>query len=474
VKITNGSFSFDTRVIKFEGEFEGNKIMAAAHGWLGWHDHYLVIKDYRGCDAPAAADCHQMIARVWPIEARGFLLKGTSDGIEGDLAVYLFKRFLDRMITEKKPEAAHALLTAEFSNNFESLKASAQGLEILQQGDFHSKCVSSNVEACQKIAYELFASALKGDQENSYAYLGLGLLKLRDSLDAARRGGRITTVLGNLNEAARNLGAARVRSMFLTDFLSMQDNLAKFRLLDLIAFRVTPSFLNSITDYSRAYRAYVEADYSSQLVYSKRITDIPEELKSYIKGFDYEAKLDLATSPEEALPLLNELHELIAQARDTWLYYIVHGSQACRFGFHDLARESLENALNSARTDTALFYDTYVWQAYCLAAGGKPELAAARITGVLDFLADNEHSSTAVPWDKLQTVYIDLGYYFSSVKEYRSAADNFWKVIERHPCLWARVIHDRQLDAFRKSEEFMGLRENFAKLPAPSYKDCGV
>lgn len=474
IKLKDTSFSFDATVLKFEGEFNGNNILKAMYGWVGWHDHYLVVKNFGPCSTPPvvpdADTCRQMTAAVWPIDNGGTTVAGTTQQLAADLAVYLFKTFLNKGIDSKTVDPAKAIPPAELSNDYLSLEKAARGIEILEQGTSHSSCVSGTPEVCRKAAREMFDQARLRDATNAYAQLGTGLLKLRDVLQMARDGGRVFPVLHALTEAGNHLGAARFHSPTLQQFLDNKDKLARFKLLDLGASHVTSGFIESVAHASRAYHAFVAAKYRDQLDHTKR-ADLPEQLKSYLRGFEYEARLVLTDSAQEARPLLDELDKLRADWPNVWIYHNVYATHACRFGLFDLARPAIAQALNLAVNNRALFHDTHVWEAICLAREGKQTEADEKIAGVVAFL-DEIEKKTPVQQDA-QTIYIDLGYYFVVIKQYQSAADYFLKALTGNRCFWPRISGDRQLKAFHEKPEYRKLRENWANLPENTGAGCG-
>jgi tetratricopeptide (TPR) repeat protein len=465
IKIKESSFNFDARAIKFEGQFNGDNIMNAAYAWVGWHDDYLVVRNYPTCASQQpGTECADVT--IWPIDVYGVRLTGTRPEIKGNLAVYLFKAFLKQEVVEKRIDPKTVLPLDELSSDFQSLETSAHGLEILEQGLYHSSCMASDLSACRSSAHRFFEDALKRDPNNAYGRLGMGLLVLRDALDAARSGDRVFNVLKMLDDAARHLGAARLNSSALSDFLSDPKNIASFKLVGLDSFRITPSFIASIPEYALAYRAYGDADYEMQLTYSNQVTDIPEELKTYLNGMEYEARLDLAKSAQEARPLLDDLEKIAIRANldEAWMYSIVYASQACRFGLKEVASDAMiERALDSAGRNTALHFDTLVWKAYCRAYQGKREGAENLIREVTAFVQAND-ATQKIPWREIETIYIDLGYYFASepVRNYVAVASNFLKVLSEDPCFWRRVTNDEQLRSFRKDEAFHKLRDNYA------------
>ena len=72
-----------------------------------------------------------------------------------------------------------------------------------------------------------------------------------------------------------------------------------------------------------------------------------------------------------------------------------------------------------------------------------------------------------------QTLYIDLGYYFVVIKQFRSAADYFLKALTLNRCFWPRISGDRQLKEFHEKPEFKKLRADFADLPENTGAGCG-
>jgi hypothetical protein len=228
IKLKDTTFSFDATVLKFEGEFNGNNIMNAMYGWVGWHDYYLVVKNFGACSTPANAEevgtCRQMTAVLWPLDKGGTALVGAAQPLGADLAVYLFKTFLNKEVVARKVDPAKAIPTPELSNDYVSLEKAAQGIEILEQGTSHSTCVSGTAEACRKAAQELFDQARVRDATNAYAQLGTGLLKLRDVMQMAREGRRVFPVLRALTEAGNHLGAARFNSAAVRQFLTTRTN----------------------------------------------------------------------------------------------------------------------------------------------------------------------------------------------------------------------------------------------------------
>jgi hypothetical protein len=488
VKLKETSFSFDAQVLKFEGEFNGNNILNAAYGWLGWHDYYLVVKTFAGCTAsqhpavPDASTCREMTATVWPIDRSGASPHGTPRHLEGNLAVYLFKTFLKHSHDSNRTDPSQTLPLTDISKDFTSLDAAAEGLEILERGTSHPRCVTLNAQACRKSAQDLFIQAQTRDPENPYALLGLGLLKMREALTMARGGERIFAVLRVLTETGNYLGAARA-STAVREFLDGQRNLAKFGFLDIASFRITSKFIESIPNSSRAYHAFVAAQYARQLDYSTRIEDIPEELVSYLKGVEYEARLVLADSEEDARSLLDELNKLRVQAPDVWIYNITYAAHACRLKLYERARPAIANALNITANNKPLFYDTHVWQANCLVKEEKFAEADAKIAAVVKYLNEIEHDKNIEQdktfWQRIHTIYIDMGYYFAGVQQHHAAAEYFLKAITRNRCFWPRIVNDRQLEHFRQLKdsaprpEFAKLREDIVNLPEEIGADCG-
>lgn len=475
VKFKENSFSFDAKVTKVEGEFNTNNIINSSYRWVGLYDYYVIFRNFARCSpspqAAAADDCQQMTASLWPTKTATTSLAGATQNIEGNLAVYLLKAFLAHEVDSKRLDPARIVNLADLSDDFASLEASSEGILILQRGTSHPRCVSVSPDECRKLARDLFAEALRRDPTNRYAHLGMGLLKLRDVLQAARTGGRVLAVLRALSEPGNHLGAARGDSTVLAAFLDRQNSVMQFSLLELPPFPITSNFVASISNAARAYQAFVAADYEKQLGHSKR-ADLPGDLKSYLKGFEYEARLVLAETEEAALPLLEELAGLIKDKPSVWIYNIVYASHSCRYKRFEPAREALARALDIvATTSTPLFWDTHVWQAACLAKDEREAEAVSKIAAVLRYLdrvPENERLSR-----EIQTIYLDLGYYFAGTKDYRAAKEFFLKAVEVNICFWPRIANDRQLRPFQKHAEYEDLRERVATGLGEAGAACG-
>ena len=475
VKFKENSFSFDAKVTKVEGEFNTNNIINSSYRWVGLYDYYVIFRNFARCSpspqAAAADDCQQMTASLWPTKTATTSLAGATQNIEGNWR-YIYSRLSWRTRSTASAWIQPGSSTSPTSRTtLPAWRPAPKGFSILQRGTSHPRCVSVSPDECRKLARDLFAEALRRDPTNRYAHLGMGLLKLRDVLQAARTGGRVLAVLRALSEPGNHLGAARGDSTVLAAFLDRQNSVMQFSLLELPPFPITSNFVASISNAARAYQAFVAADYEKQLGHSKR-ADLPGDLKSYLKGFEYEARLVLAETEEAALPLLEELAGLIKDKPSVWIYNIVYASHSCRYKRFEPAREALARALDIvATTSTPLFWDTHVWQAACLAKDEREAEAVSKIAAVLRYLdrvPENERLSR-----EIQTIYLDLGYYFAGTKDYRAAKEFFLKAVEVNICFWPRIANDRQLRPFQKHAEYEDLRERVATGLGEAGAACG-
>ena len=435
----------------FKGTFTPNPLLNVLYGTFGYYDYHIAVRDFLEQDSKTTSRTLKALLRLYPIDSHGRAIPQTGTVSEATFRSKTAKYLIDSLETERKDRNCEQhLCLAELPDNLPSLEVTVNAFEFLYERRNSAVCTTQESDGlCVERIEAKFTEALESDPNNSFARLGLGLAQLRHvglslSEASAAAVGRL------LMEAIANVSSAKRHSEYIANLMSTTEWTEMVqRTPGLAEFPITLTFVETADGYRRARRAFVQAEYSDVPKALAQIRDLPTPLAPHIRNLELSALLLLASTSQEAEPLLKEFKELSHSDTDgTW--FATYGFYLCRWSLNSPKQmeESLamiDSAIDLSGKDFVAYLDRRAQKGICLASIERDGQARNILDSVAkDLLDHGDH-----PKDGFQRIYYDLGVGYALVGNFKRAGDFLTHAVSINSVYLTGISKLNLLESFR-------------------------
>jgi len=450
-------FKDEKEVTKFSTEFNMGNIAELMYKVFKMYDFYLVVASYEETKTRESAiqsdeeNLIKMVAQLFPIDKTSTEIPGQSPGpkneLENGLAFYIYECFWAEATKKISENLRKDLLSIEeLSKNRESLEHTSIGFKILEQGSDHSECTGLNPRKCRLKARDHFKKALSYDYKNAHASFGLGIVSLGMAIDAKKSNSSAYIIGTHLLEAGQYIYSARKRSTSLRKLTDSQEwQIILKQWPDYKDLRISNKFIDTVINYKYASEEFAKADYTKAIGFIAKVEDIPPDFKGLLRSLEYEAKLYLAKTKPEAHSILKQFRELSLKDESDPGWRQSYAFHACRFNID--TEESLI-LLDRAIDDASDFISSSVsllLKGQCLVMAGRHEQAKSIAEKIKKDISDKPGN------EEYMGIYLDLGYLFALLKDYKKAAQFF---------IEASKLWDEYINNIRNAPDLEDFRNN--------------
>lgn len=314
--------SADSKSGRIALSLDGVAVLEALYGIVGWHDHFLVIRELEEeeCRDQVQASCYRIVAQLSPSSLRPDEFHGTISSIGRDLAVLTLrgairKASVDwREQNEARETAPPFLLAASTPTRMSALEATSEGISILELGPAHRDCRQITKAACLETAQRVFERAIdqsrEGTANNASAAMGLGLIEIAKALSGARDLRPDREIEQHLQSANRWITQAR-RSQFLRLEMARLSVTDRFDILNIDELKLDEGLFELVENYHCSLVRHRRADWHGCLERMGDLELYPAPVRPYLEAARFEARLHLAPDLETRVAILDSVSDVL-------------------------------------------------------------------------------------------------------------------------------------------------------------------
>lgn len=287
--------------------------------------YVFAVYEYKKKHEPPVERKVQLLAHLRPSDPSPSEFPKSGQWLTRDQLVNVVAWYLFDIFEGTKANCRQDLCAKDLSRSINSLKATRSAYKIILgfkqlTSEQLTKCKPNGAHWCMlENAEQKFLQALEEDPSNAHAHLGIGLIELQRTHNAAKADLSAYTIGRHFLRSIDSMERARASSEYIREMIESEawKNIFKGG-IDWQHLQITSQFLEKARNYRQARQAMIRTEYTDVIRLTQLMLEAgpPEWLVSHLRLLKYYAELRAATDREaalEVLSLLKDVRSTVAQ-----------------------------------------------------------------------------------------------------------------------------------------------------------------